>query len=68
MNTPVRLNKKETPDDMSNIEVWILNHTHIFLPLALIILFALIIALIYAITGVSAVESGNYYNHLQDVI
>ena len=65
MNTPVRLDKKE---DKFDIELWILNHTHIFLPLAIIILFALIIALIYAMTGVSAVESGNYYYHLKDVI
>lgn len=64
MSNPVRLQKKEE----FNFEVWLLNHAHIFLPLAIIILIALIIALIYAMTGVSAVESGNYYNHLQDVI
>ena len=64
MSAPVRLNKKE--DDKFDIELWILNHAHIFLPLAIIILFALIIALIYVMTGVSAV--GNYYNHLKDVI
>ena len=64
MSNPVRLQKKEE----FNFEVWLLNHTHIFLTLAIIILIALIIALIYAVTGVAAVESGNYYNHLQDVI
>ena len=64
MSNPVRLQKKEE----FNLEVWLLNHAHIFLPLAIIILIALIIALIYAMTGVAAVESGNYYNHLQDVI
>lgn len=64
MSNPVRLQKKEE----FNFEVWLLNHAHIFLPLAIIILIALIIALIYAMTGVAAVESGNYYNHLQDVI
>ena len=64
MSNPVRLQKKEE----FNFEVWLLNHAHIFLPLAIIILIALIIALIYAMTGVAAVESGNYYNHFQDVI
>lgn len=65
MNTPVRLHKKE---DISDAELWILNHTHIFLPLTIIALIVLIVALIYTITGVAAVESGIYYNHLQDVI
>lgn len=62
--TPARLNKKKE-DEM---EEWILNHSHIFLPLAIIALIVLIILLIAAMTGVSAVESGTYYNHLQDVI
>lgn len=66
MSTPVRLNKKESK--RIDVEAWILNHAYIFLPLTLILLFSFIIALIFAITGVAAVESGVYYNHLQDVI
>ena len=66
MSTPVRLQKQESK--RFDVEAWILNHAHIFLPLAIVILFCLIVALIYAMTGVAAVESGVYYNHLQDVI
>ena len=65
MNNPARLSKKDLPDN--KVELWIINHTHIFLPLAFIILFILFAWLIYAVAGAS-VESGNYYYHLRDVI
>ena len=61
MSSP-RLGK---PDN--KIEVWILNHGNIFLPLAFIVLFILFAWLIFAVAGAS-VESGNYYYHLKDVI
>jgi len=64
MNTPARLGKKEE----KGMEAWVLSHANIFLPICFVLLFILIACLLMAMTGVSAVESGNYYNHLQDVI
>lgn len=66
MNTPVRLNKKISKED--EIESWVLSHAHIFLPLCIILLLILFVALMYAVVGVSAVESGNYYNQFDKVI
>lgn len=65
MSSPARLGKKE---ETNKIEAWILSHANIFLPLAIIIGFILFIWLCFAICGVSATDSGNLYNHLQDVI
>ena len=64
MSTPARLGKVED----KSMETWIISHANIFLPICFILLFILIACLFMAMTGVSAVESGNYYNHLQDVI
>ena len=64
MNPP-RLDKQVPNDDL---ESWILNHAHIFLPICFVILFVLFIWLCFAITGVSATDSGVVYNHMQDVI
>lgn len=66
MTTPVRLHKKQSKEDM--IEAWILNHANIFLPLCILVLLVLFVCLMYALVGVSAVESGVQYNHLADVI
>jgi len=66
MTTPVRLHKKQSKEDM--IEAWILNHANIFLPLCILVLIVLFVCLMYALVGVSAVESGVQYNHLADVI
>ena len=66
MSAPVRLHKKQSKEDM--IEAWILNHANIFLPLCIIVLLVLFVCLMYALVGVSAVESGVQYNHLVDVI
>ena len=66
MSHPVRLQKKVSRAD--ECEAWILNHAYIFIPACFVILMILFLFLIYAITGVSAVESGSYYNHMQEVI
>jgi hypothetical protein len=65
MNTPARLNKQEP---MGKYEAWVVSHANIFLPVAVVILFILFTCLVFALTGVSATESGNVYNHFQDVI
>ena len=70
--TPVRLNKKTNQNSsytiMDRIEAWVLRHANILMPLCLITLIVLFVLLCYAICGVSAVESGNVYNHFGDVI
>ena len=66
MNQPVRLQKDYQEEN--DFEVWILNHAHIILPICFVILFVLFIWLCFAITGVSATDSGVVYNHMQDVI
>ena len=50
------------------LEAWILSHASLFLALLFVVLMFLFVALAYAFVGVSATESGNLYNHLQDVI
>ena len=65
-NNPVRLQKK--PTIKIRINCWIERNFGI---IALIIMsFALIsfVIVCYLVVGVSAVESGNYYNHLGGVI
>lgn len=68
-NNPVRLQKKPTMKDRKEkFNCWIERNFGI---IALIImLFALIrfVIVCYLVVGVSAVESGNYYNHLGGVI
>jgi len=50
------------------IENWILNHATLCLIIAFALLIALFTVLIFALIGVSAVDSGVTYNHMQDVI
>ena len=69
-NKPVRLHKEQS-SFMDRIGEWALNHAHILLPLAIIILLLLIGALIGVVLSggnVTVVESGNYYNHMKDVV
>lgn len=73
-NNAVRLQKKEdknfSPFDpiLRRAEAFLLAHASLFLIIFITILFVLLTALLYAIIGVSAVDSGTYYNHLGDVI
>jgi hypothetical protein len=72
---PVRLAKEEESEFkfIESLEDWALRNAHILLPLAIILLILLIVALVATIVvhggaNVTMVESGNWYNHLQDVI
>ena len=72
---PVRLAKEEESEFkfIESLEDWALRNAHILLPLAIILLILLLIALVATIVvtsgaNVTMVESGNWYNHLQDVI
>ena len=70
---PVRLQKQEESNFSDFIESWAFRNAHILLPLAIILLILLLVALVatFVVTSganVTMVESGNWYNHLQDVI
>lgn len=77
MSSPARL-QKETEDLslMVKIEIFLNRHVNILLPILIIVLLFLIIALVMTFIDMSSahnttvvmVESGNYYNHLKDVI
>ena len=73
-SSPARLHKAEEVSIMDKIESFLNRYAYILLPILIIVLLFLIIALIVAFIGmtsahnVSMVESGNYYNHLKDVI
>ena len=75
MSTPARLHKQKENESYSFIspiinliEAWCLRHALLCLFICMAFLIALFTCLIFAITGVSAVESGVVYNHFQDVI
>lgn len=53
---------------MDKIEAFLLKHAIFFLILSLIILMGLFIGLMFAICGISSVESGAVYNHIGDVL
>jgi hypothetical protein len=75
---PVRLNKVESNADdvilalyhsfMNRVEAWILNHALLCLIVLMCLLMAIFVVLIFAITGVSATESGVQYNAFQRII
>ena len=70
-NNPVRLQKEE--DKNMKLDKWLWEHAHIILPILAIVLILLIIGLVWSIahmggTNVTMVESGQYYNHLHDII
>ena len=78
MKEPVRLSKVESKADdiimsfyhsiMSRIEAWILNHALLCLIVVMCMLMALFVVLIFAITGVSATDSGVQYNAFSKII
>ena len=70
-SSPARLDKIEEKSVMVTIEDILQRHSQILLIICLLLLLFLIIALaitIIDISGISMVESGTYYNHIQDVI
>jgi len=71
MSEPVRLHKREQKEDlkltsllMDKVEAWILNHAFLFLFVLMALLIALFVCVIYAMTGISAVESGGIRNFM----
>jgi uncharacterized membrane protein len=80
MNSPARLHRKEENSSVNNkvsqfyrlvmdtIEAWVLSHAFLCLIVAICLLMALFVTFLFAITGVSAVESGTYYNNLNNII
>ena len=75
MSKPVRLHKVDDAQPFYNsLEAWLDRHAILLLTIAVIILFVLVLALIGVVFGMigghvpSMTESGNLYNHLQDVI
>ncbi len=75
MSTPPRLHRQEENESYSFIspiiniiEAWCLRHALLCLFICMAFLIALFTCLIFAITGVSATDSGTYYNHMQGVI
>jgi hypothetical protein len=79
MNSPARLHRKEENSSvnkvsqfyrlvMDTIEAWVLSHAFLCLIVAICLLMALFVTFLFAITGVSAVESGTYYNNLNNII
>jgi hypothetical protein len=79
MSTPVRLHRKENSSVnkrvkdtwtlvMDTIEAWVLSHAILFLIVLICLLMAIFVVLIFAITGVSATESGIQYNQFENII
>jgi len=75
---PVRLSKVESKADdvilrtyhsfMGKVEAWILNHAMLCLIVLMCLLMALFVVLIFALTGVSATDSGVQYNAFDKII
>lgn len=64
-----RLNKKPTHEDrMKNLNCWIEMNFHIICVTAIAILLIIFVIVCFMTVGVSAVESGKYYYHLEDII
>ena len=69
MNTPVRLDPIVEKSVMEQIESILLKYADIIVPI-LIIIFIILTVLLVALLlkNVTAMDSGNYYYHLKDVI
>ena len=79
--TPARLQRKNEENSSVNnkvshigemvsehIEAWVQTHALLCLIVLLCLLMAVFVTLIFAITGVSAVESGTYYNQFSNIV
>ena len=73
--TPARLHKEQPkknqipPFNISKkIEAWVLAHATLCLIVAICLLMALFVTLIFVLTGVSATESGVQYNQFSNII
>ena len=77
MSKPVRLAKKEDKrndiysffNNLTDIvEAWVLSHASLCLCIAISLLIALFVVLIFTLTGVSATESGTVYNQFNNIV
>ena len=75
MKDPVRLGKvQDNQRDsfynsmMDYVEIWALTHSTLILIVAMCLLIALFVGLIFVMTGVSATESGMQYNQFERII
>ena len=71
--TPARLHRKEEKESSisqygMNIEAWVLSHASLCLYIAISLLIALFVLLIFTLTGVSATESGTVYNQFNNIV
>lgn len=63
------LRKKPTKEDyIRNFNCWVQRNFGIIVFLTMIALLVIFVIVCYMFVGVSAVESGNVYNHFMDVI
>ena len=69
-DTPVRLGKQVEDGNciIKTVEEWLLNHSSLCLLVCFIVLSFLFAVLLHVLTGVSAVESGIYYNHMEALL
>ena len=70
-NRPARLHKNNVHEDfsfMDKVEALAIRHAPLLFILAIVILLALFVTLIFVITGVSATESGVQYNQFDKII
>lgn len=65
---PARLDKKVEISFEEKLEAFVNKHALFFIVIFCLILAVLFFVLIFALTGVSATESGLQYNHFMDVI
>ena len=76
MSKPVRLAKVEDTKTTFNvtslildkIEAWVLSHAFLCLIVAMCLLMALFVTVIFVMTGVSATESGAVYNNFDKIV
>lgn len=76
--SPARLDKKADKTEINinyilssvtkSIEAWILSHAFLCLIVAICLLMALFVVLIFILTGVSATDSGAVYNNMERII
>ena len=63
------LRKKPTKEDhMRTLNCFIQRYFYIFVAIFIMLLFITFVCVCFASVGASGVESGNYYNHIQEVI
>jgi hypothetical protein len=76
MSKPARLHKKEPQNDIysfynsliNRVEAWVNTHALLCLTVAICMLMALFVVVIFLLVGVSATDSGVTYNAMEKII